>query len=360
MKISSNQRILVYSAHRQMSGRNNNNNNNNNSNNNQENQGKKKNKKKNWRKKKLTYAQFRRLQRSRQWGQRRFRNTPAGYSFTMSNYASLSNRNGYAILTAREIFEVKTSTQDTFDWMLPFTPTKWLGSRTATLCSTYTDFRPLFTRISYIPNVSTNTNGLVSFGTVFSGASLRDLSSQQMLTMLPSTNGGFNTTIWQRAFRNIALGTSLRANTFPLYNIDDDDIPFWMVMKVFSSFNSGTTVGNIVVTTRIALHNPIFRSIPPLSANNIKASVIEDSGNKYLSIVKSSIAQALTEGREYLFAFGRPLLNGSNETLLSPLQFLSAPLQTIGDSNYLFTLENVYSTVDNVLCSLIGTSSDTF
>lgn len=186
---------------------------------------------------------------------------PTGYGSTVRAMSHLvQHKDGSATLEIQEIFPI-IGTRPGVSFMLPATPTKWAGTRAQTLASTYTSFRPLSFELIYVPIVSAGTGGYVSIGTVFDGTRLPDGATDDTLARaLAATNGGFVTAGWTPASSKVALGRNLRANTFPLYDVQDDDIPFWIV-----SNSNVTKPGYIVIRSRMTLHNPASATLNPFA-----------------------------------------------------------------------------------------------
>lgn len=186
---------------------------------------------------------------------------PAGFGATVRASTRLIQRDdGSATLITQEIFPIPAK-RSGVSFMLPATPTKWLGTRAQTLASTYTSFRPLSVELRYLPTVSSASAGYVSIGTVFDGTRIPNgTDNDELARALAATNGGFITSCWQPAASHVGLGRNLRANTFPLYDVQDDDIPFWIVANASTS-----APGYLLVRCRMTLHNPAAAVLTPLA-----------------------------------------------------------------------------------------------
>lgn len=313
----------------------------------------------------------RRRARNRAWARRRvrrqrarrqlIRQTPMGFGRTMSARSELITRGGSTELHMREIFPVKAST-DIIDFLLPMTPSKWIGTRAAVLASTYTSCRPRQLRLSWEPALGTIAAGTAAVGTVFDGTSVNLSSRDVALTALPASNGGFSTTIWKPARSDVRLGTSLRANTFPQFNVDPDDVPLWIAVVCATEAAAGTHVGNLVVESYVSLHNPSIQPARSNSANNIEASITRSVSEteSVLNVPVSNILATLVPGREYLITPKRNLVNDDGGVLTRVLGFISSQCKEILDGVAHFELPYDYSPLQSLGLSILGTSDTNF
>lgn len=227
---------------------------------------------------------------------------PAAYAMSASSNTKIrQNRDGSATLVVQEIFQIQ-SERNGLTFMLPANPTKWIGTRAQQLSATYTSFRPLSFEIGYCPVTGTSTSGFVAVGTVFDGARIPSGSDQDLARSLSATNGGFITTMWQPASRRVALGKNLRANTFPLYDVQDDDIPFWVVAS-----GSQANQGFIVIRCRMTLHNPALAAISPMA---VHFEVYGASATTGGYVIKGNVppnASLLKVGEAVTFKLGQAL-----------------------------------------------------
>lgn len=291
---------------------------------------------------------------------RRFSRTamvPSAFTSTYNANAFIRNIRGVPALHSQEVFPIKVS-RDPVAFMLPLIPSKWVGTRSAALASTYTSFRPLSVEILYQPSVGTGTSGNLIFGTVFDGASVNLSSLENSVTSLPATNGGFITQLYQPMSSKVGLATALRYNLFPLYNIGEDDIPLWLVVATQTGLAVDTSVGNLVVRIKASLKNPSINPAPATSGVSIPLQFVHDNDtNKTtLYINKTLISQALALGRDYLITFGKDLLNLSGAVIFRALQSSSFNLSAIGENAYQFNVDPRVATA-NIIGTLIGPSS---
>lgn len=251
---------------------------------------------------------------------------PASYSSSFTTFSQIKqNKDGSARISCREVFEFAGQSTG-LAFMLPANPTKWVGTRTQTLSSAYTSFRPVRCKLTYIPVVGTATAGLVSVGTIFDGSRL---DTGDYTLNLAATNGGFATTVWARASNRVSLGTNLRANTFPLYDVQDDDIPFWIVAR-------STVQAMLLIEMEFILHNPTLSPMKPFA---VLATVDgSNSGTEY----------TLTfEDHSGLFAKDMPLavkLGASIDGLVPAMKTLFGKVVNVANNIISFTINGITGT----------------
>lgn len=300
---------------------------------------------------------------------RRFRITAApmsmGYSARVT--ANLHTSAGNATLVSREMFQV-TAISGGLSYMLPLTPTKWQSTRTAQLAGTYTDFRPLRVKISWMPAIGTNTSGSVAVGTVWSGARLPtdSTSFDNISRALASTNGGFITTVWKPMTSTVALGANLIANNYPMYEVSPDDVPFWIV--VATDVTPGTNVGTLFVDIQMSLKNPItaFRTLP-VSATGL-GTIVEDSAStlspkpKYLQFDNSDIGTDWRVGDDFTIASNSTLVNASDETIINPLEpiLIKVAEATFPQGKTWFNVDQAIKLGSSFLATFIGRAAQSF
>jgi len=279
---------------------------------------------------------------------------PAAFTATFQSSSSIkTDSSGAATLRCREIFAIEAQAEGA-SFMLPITPTKWAGTRTAVLASTYSSHRPLSISVKWEPMVGTSTSGSVAFGTVFAGVRLPSSTDTyvNLSRSLAATNGGFVSTIWDHHSSNVALGRNLRANQFPLYEVSADDIPLWLVLS--SSVTAGP-IGYLVVDAVFTLRNPLSgQSTPPITATATASFTHSNESNQTtMSVPRSAFNRVVEVGQNLAFAFARNLISvagGVVNQILSPL--IASYLRTEND-NYVFSVDNVIAT-QNALSYVIG------
>lgn len=233
-------------------------------------------------------------------------------------------------------------------FILPICPTKWSGTRTQVLASTYTAHRPLELQIRWVPSVSTSTPGMVAVGTVFDGARI-NLSGtfDADCRTLAATNGGVVSTVWKPTTTKINLKRNLRANNFPLYEVSDDDIPLWVVC-VNSVVQEGV-IGQLMVRAKFTLRNPAMNASIPTSWSGV--ATLTRSGEETTMKIDGQLEPKPSLGNMYNFAFGKNLLDDSGTTIAQALQAVSA--QVTGVDPVIFALNQPFST-QSAYGSVIG------
>ena len=268
----------------------------------------------------------------------RRRAIPVAYSMKARSSAVIKVSDMSASLTSTEIFPITASSKGC-SLLLPVTPTKWSNTRTNTLASTYDSFRPLKCNISWEPAVSTSTPGSVAIGTVFAGCRLpTDDTWESVSQGLAATNGGLISTVWDHSSTTVKLQKNLRSNLFPLYNVDPDDIPFWIC--VASNVQSDAVIGYLIVNMTFTLRNPaVPGSIPPLSGSG-KVEFTKNEDNTVMSVSKSFFNRVLTVGQDVTFAFASRLLNSAGVAVVNILDSMVARLSQVTDTGYQFSVDS--------------------
>lgn len=274
--------------------------------------------------KKTNAPQARTSRKTRRPRHTRRRTVPAAYSYKTSSYASLRNVNGAPQLYIREIFSVDATTSG-LSAAIPVSPTKWRGTRASALAANYTSFRPISCTVQWQPAVGTSQEGNVAIGTVFDGARLPTGDWAGLSQALTASNGGFMVTMWQPAGTKITLGTSLRDNLYPTYQINEDEIPFWVVA---ASSISKASAGYVVINLVISLKNPINGIADPPTTFSGKTEFVHDdeSNTTTMKIANALLNKALNVGTDYTFAL-RDILKGTQGQTVS--QILSPIVGTV-------------------------------
>lgn len=286
---------------------------------------------------------------------RRRRAIPVAYSMRASAHAEIRVSDTSASLTSVEIFPISRQTTGC-SFMLPMSPTKWSGTRTAVLASTYDSFRPLSCSVSWEPAVPTSTSGSVALGTVFAGCRLpTDDSWNNLSSSLAATNGGFVATVWDHASSRISLQKNLRANLFPLYNIEPDDIPFWICVASNASIDQ--PLGYLIVKTKFTLRNPAVPGTAPPVSGSGEFTFSVNEGKTTLAVAKSVVNKVLNVGQDILFTFARRLLNTSGQPMSSILDSVLGHLSAVTDNLYQFSVDNTIG-AQTALGYIVGTSTN--
>lgn len=257
--------------------------------------------------------------------QRRVRSRiPAAFGSSYSAFANISGSGPVTRLICQEIFPINGQTNGPF--LLPVCPTKWAGTRTSMLASTYTAHRPLSIRLTWLPAVGTTQAGNVAIGTVFDGAriSLTGNFAEDSIS-LASTNGGLVSTIWKESKTDINLKRNLRANTFPLYEVSDDDIPLWIVVS--ESTKGSGLVGHLMVHAKFTLRNPALNKSPAHTWSGEATFTTEDSKN--IMTLNGAFTPAPAVGTAYNFAFSKDLVNASNAVIAQALSSVNGTCTSV-------------------------------
>jgi len=286
---------------------------------------------------------------------RRFRRSkgtrvPVAYGTTNSSFAyTMSAKDGSTVLRCREIFQItatnKDGQKDGLDFALPVCPTKWVNTRTSTISSAFTQFRPTSLRVHWEPAVSTSTPGSLAFGTLWSGARLPTGASDfdTLSSALVCTNGGFITTVWAKAGSAINVGRNLRANGFPMYEVSADDIPLWLMC--ISSVTSGP-IGQLVVEMTCTLRNPISGAVSPPIAGSQDIVMTHDDQTSTTTATMSStgISRVLRTGEDIVLAFSRALVNTAGEVMTQILSPVIASVESFASNTYTLRVDPAYGT----------------
>lgn len=269
---------------------------------------------------------------------------PAAFGFTNRTRVTLYTRKGNTFTHIREIFQMKGAADGSLSISLPFCPTKWIGTRACAICRTFTDFRPVRVKITWQPTVGTSESGSVCFGTVFSGARLPTATDYAGLSQsLTISNGGFMTTIWKPHSRFIDVGRNLRANNFPMYDVQPDDIPFWIVGCTSKTANE--ILGNVVVEADLSLKNPIAgEQIPPVAGAGEAVFTHTDASGDTPASTVMKIAKTLLNfepaaGGDYGFNFTKPLKNVAGNILVPILSTIAASYSTSDATYHYFNVD---------------------
>lgn len=253
---------------------------------------------------------------------------PAAIGAKANSYATVqTHTDGSAVLKIREIFPIRQTTIG-LARAIPICPTKWTGTRTASIAATYMSHRPLRVSWQYIPATSANTAGSIAVGTVWAGCRLPNTDSiEDLCQYLPCTNGGSLSSVWQPCSSAVSCGRNLRANQFPLYEVSSDDIPFWIVAA-----SDGTAViGSLVITAEFTLRNPITpgASGPVSYSGNVTFTAEQDK--TIFSLPKDAVSAPLSVGQELCFTPLRNLMNRTGSIMTQALATFVASVMTIGD-----------------------------
>lgn len=289
---------------------------------------------------------------------------PVTIGFSGKAYSTIKQTAAGAYVKCREIFHISKFT-DGLAFQLPLCPSKWIGTRTNQLCSCFTDFRPLSLKLHWMPDCPTTTAGTIAVGTVFSGSSLPSTTSYNELSKFCTiSNGGYITTAWKPYSSSVSLKTHLRANNFPMLDVDPDDIPLWII--VASDVTTPDNLGYLYVDAEFALKNPVVGTAQaPVSFMKRVAITHEDASGDTPATTKFVVPQneiqgLVNPGTEVLVTPGVSLQNTSNQVIIKPLQYLVAKATQIAEGAVTFFIDSAIKSVTSCPLTAIGYSPNSF
>lgn len=187
---------------------------------------------------------------------RTLRAMPAAYAaHVRPRFTILSRSNRHCVVSGCDlIYKIPatlTSNGDALFSIITANPAYWKGTRIGRIAPAYQTYRPIFFKISYIPQVAVTQPGTVFMGTLWDMAPPLDNLQQSLLT----SNGGQMTQCYIPADSTVALGRNLQQNLFKMSGaLSTDTNPFLFCVGV-----AGADVipGYIYVTYKYELRNPI-------------------------------------------------------------------------------------------------------
>lgn len=263
---------------------------------------------------------------------------PAAFSYITSSSAKLTYFKGEPRLHIREIFNVDTVTSG-LSAAIPVSPTKWRGTRAASLAANFTSFRPIRCTIQWHPAVGTSQEGNIAIGTIFDGARLPTGDWTGLSQSLTASNGGFMVTMWQPAASFVQLGTCLRDNLYPTYQINEDEIPFWVIA-------AGSVVkqsaGYIVINLVASLKNPINGIADPPTTYTGPTEFVHDDENKttIMKVNNQLLNKALNVGTDYSFVLRDILRGTSGQAIAQILSPIIATVKEVVEGKTIFTVDS--------------------
>lgn len=152
--------------------------------------------------------------------------------------------------------------------LFPANPAYWSGTKIAQIAPAYMTYRPLYFRVSYIPQVAVTQQGTVFMGSLWNGAAPSSNIQQSLFT----SNGGLLTQCYVPADRVVDLGRNLQQNLFTLNDsLNPDTCPF-----VYMAGVRGADVvpGYFYVTYRYEFRNPLgsawaYSTLPGLTVSEL-------------------------------------------------------------------------------------------
>lgn len=279
------------------------------------------------------------------------RRAPAAFSYITSSSATLRVIKGEPRLYIRELFHLDAVASG-LSAAIPVSPTKWRGTRAASLAANFTSFRPLSCKVQWHPAVGTSQEGNIAIGTVFDGARLPTGDWAGLSQSLTASNGGFMVTMWQPAASRVQLGTCLRDNLYPTYQINEDEIPFWVVAAGSVAKQSA---GYIIINLVISLKNPINGIADPPTTYTGPTEFVHDDEKKttLMKIDNQLLNKTLSTGTDYSFVL-RDILRGTGgQTIAQILSPIMATVKEVVEGKTIFTVDsNVAS--QSITGTLVG------
>lgn len=263
-------------------------------------------------------------------------------------------RNG--MLHATEIFQVPSCSYG-YNLMIPFCPTKWTGTRSATELGLYGDYRPTRCSITWNPSCGTNTNGTVAVGTVWSGNRTDWDSHDFAQRMLCASNGGFMTSTWQSCGSNVKLGSNLRANNFPTTEIQADDVPFWILVDVQST--ETVSLGYISISYAARVHNPQQVLAKPLSLSGTITLTHNDSDPHTTLEIPASSDMGLSTGTDIQFVFNNALKNVAGAVVTHVLEPVRASFVSYLNGKLRFIIDSAFGS-QHCFGQILGRMANSF
>lgn len=273
---------------------------------------------------------------------------PAAYaSRNITNTRIKTSRNGSCLLYSRELFNVVASKDNVIDFALPICPTKWENTRTKTFAQAYCDSRLLKFVYTFMPAQGTSAAGRIAFGTSFSDANSNYTNKEQMINQLPATNGGFQSTMWLPTTRRVGLGSNLSRNLYSHYNVEPDDIPFWLY-GVNVGASEGTVLGTIKIQAIWSMKNPTYSN----NYQNLDGSFTADSSSGVIKVAKSLLNGAYEVGRQVYMKVKNLGLNSK----VNPMT-ITATVSANDGVNVSFNLPAVLSSITGLAMIIIGAAN---
>lgn len=269
--------------------------------------------------------------RTIQKNRRQQRILPAAYTSSARAQATFNRRT--STISFQEIFPIDLQ-HGTF--MLPFSPTKWTGTRTRALCQTYGSFRPLDVAISYQPAVATVTPGIIAIGTVFNGNRI-DLTTDvnTNISSISSLANALMTQVYQPVTMPVKLGVCLSQNNYPTTLIDDDDIPFWIVAS-----STVTNPGYVIINARISVHNPMNIIDASVGGSFVGTIQRPTESETQTTLVTTSSVPGVNVGDSIKMMASQELVSVDGSTLYHALEPIVATVKSIAANAVTFIVNN--------------------
>lgn len=231
-----------------------------------------------------------------------------------------------------------------YDYMLPSTPTKWINHRASAIGQIYTAYRPISVRYEWVPSCPTTTSGTVTLGAILDGARAGSSSTTKadLQQTLAATNGSVTTQVWQSASRNLRLGTSLRSNLYPNFNVDEDEISFWIMVVSQASVTAGTQIGYLRIHCVYAFHNPITQPVKNIGGDS--EFTITHTENESNMSAPLPVGTVLPVGSSVTITPWRAVTNTNGSIVAQPLQSIKATVKSIAGSLITYAVSSALAT----------------
>lgn len=216
---------------------------------------------------------------------------PVATGMVVNTYSRLiPNRAGNtARLAFCEIFdpELTYAPDNSLTWTLAINPAKWTSTRTQTQSLLYSQFRPEYINIQYVPTCGTNTSGTISWGCLYNSATI---DGQRLHSNLTQCEGGALTPVWQSARSRVRCSTSLFQNYFGLSNASIQDIPITLIASqdVVDSTTMEAT-GYFIISGVFRLSGPRTAPATTPFGGTLQGKFVYDSDKKTTSFESSDL-----------------------------------------------------------------------
>lgn len=157
-------------------------------------------------------------------------------------------------------------------------PAYWIGTRMATMASSYQNYRPISLSVTYVPYCGSTQVGTVIGGTIWQQAPVHNALQQSLQT----SNGGFMTQAYAPMTRSIILGSNLQKNLYQMGgDLEEQSNPFIFLaitQGCYNERNERIIPGFFYIQYTYTLKNPIgtsvaFNTSAAISVSNISKSV---------------------------------------------------------------------------------------
>lgn len=254
-------------------------------------------------------------------------------------------------------FPVTTDNTGLYDNAILFCPSKWIQARIGHLARLYQGWRPRDLRITYIPYAATVESGSITVGTIWNGnRTYSGQDSDQYVSVLTQTPGSFSTSIYRRYSSVVKCGTSLRTNIFPTSQINEDEIPFNILIYTKCSVHSAT-IGKIVLSGHIQFVGASVTGAAPASYSGKITFTHTDNPDQTTFTLPVDTLSTVADGTDYKFQAATPLYGANNSIILRRLSTFIATIKTVADGIATFLVDKTFPS-GALPVNLIGLSSN--